>query len=101
MEILSSSSSETVPQTDTGAKCTVFDGQIHPVQQARCPQQKDSASCGVFCCLFAEQICFSEKEIQPDDNADTLRYYVTLQLIKRSHIVDPELQRLFMAFIGT
>lgn len=80
---------------------TVFDGQIHRVQQARCPQQKDSASCGVFCCLFAEQICFSEKEIQPDDNADALRYYVTLQHIIRSHIVDPELQRLFMAFIGT
>ena len=45
---------------------SVFESQHKfAVKQSSCMQQKDSESCGVFCCLFAEQLCCPNKRGQP------------------------------------
>ena len=78
--------------------CVLDAKQTVSVKQASCCQQGDSSSCGIFCCLFGEEICLAKKRIRPIDNSDTLRIYITLQMIKRSRIIDPVLQKLVLAF---
>ena len=70
-----------------------------PVQRAKCQQQADSASCGVFCCLFAEEVVQKNKLVHATDDPDQLRMYMTFQLLKRSTIVDHDLKILYSAFI--
>ncbi len=57
--------------------------------------QDDTDSCGLYCCAIAEEVALAKRNVRQNDQSETLRMYITLSAIRRSHLLDIGLSQLF------
>ena len=57
--------------------------------------QNDFSACGLYCCVFAEEVALGKRKVRHIDTSEELRLYLTMNVIRRAHILDVGLKQLF------